>query len=257
MPGVSSMPQRRSFSSLAAAGVLSVAAVLLASSPASAHFILEEPASWNSQDSLGSPQKLGPCGSEGGTPTGLVTSFVAGQTITITIDETIYHPGHYRVALALNDRSELPAPPPVTPGSSACGSTVIEATPAFPILADGVLLHDEPFDGPQTFQVTLPPGVTCEHCTLQILEFMSEHGLNNPGGCFYHHCADLSITDPSGTGGASGQGGAAGQGGAGQAGMSAGGTDAGGMSTGGSSAGAAGAATGGASGAGVSGSSGQ
>jgi hypothetical protein len=42
-------------------------------------------------------------------------------------------------------------------------------------------------------QVTLPPNVTCDHCTLQVIQFMSDHGLNNPGGCFYHHCADISI----------------------------------------------------------------
>jgi hypothetical protein len=43
--------------------------------------------------------------------------------------------------------------------------------------------------------VTLPPNVTCSHCTLQVIEFMSDHGLNNPGGCFYHHCADISVGD--------------------------------------------------------------
>src|SRR5262249_55630132 len=46
---------------------------------------------------------------------------------------------------------------------------------------------------PQTIQVTLPSNMTCDHCTLQVIEFMSEHPLNNPGGCFYHHCANISI----------------------------------------------------------------
>jgi hypothetical protein len=45
--------------------------------------------------------------------------------------------------------------------------------------------------------------MTCTKCTLQVIEFMSNHGLNNPGGCFYHHCADISI-QPAGGGGASG-----------------------------------------------------
>ena len=26
-----------------------------------------------------------------------------------------------------------------------------------------------------------------------MIEFMSDHSLNTPGGCFYHHCADLKI----------------------------------------------------------------
>jgi hypothetical protein len=34
---------------------------------------------------------------------------------------------------------------------------------------------------------------------------MSNHGLNVPGGCFYHHCADISIAAAAtGTGGATG-----------------------------------------------------
>ena len=207
------MSKRRSFSSLPArlvVGALPLAA-LLVSPAAGAHFRLETPASWNSQDASGSPQKAPPCGDDGGTPTGVVTAFQSGQTITI--NETIFHPGHYRVALAVNDRSELPAEPIVTPDqSSPCGSVPIDAQPAFPVLADGMLLHTQPFSGPQTFEVTLPADVTCEHCTLQIIEFMSNHGLNNPGGCFYHHCADLSISAPSGAGGT------------GAAGMSAGGS---------------------------------
>jgi hypothetical protein len=87
----------------------------------------------------------------------------------------------------------LPEEPPVTAGSTACGSTVIQDPPVFPVLADGELLHTSAFSGPQSFQVTLPPGVTCDHCTLQVIQFMSNHALNNPGGCFYHHCATVSI----------------------------------------------------------------
>ena len=182
---------QRTFRTALALGALG----LLSPGSADAHFILREPASWMSQDLLGSPQKLGPCGSEpGGTPTGTITAVQAGSTITVTITETIFHPGHYRIALATNDRSDLPAEPVVTPGTTPCGSVVIQDPPVFPVLADGVFLHTRPLSGPQTLEITLPPNVTCTHCTLQILEFMSNHGLNNPGGCFYHHCSDLSIS---------------------------------------------------------------
>jgi MYXO-CTERM domain-containing protein len=160
-----------------------------------AHFALQSPPSWMSQDSLGSPQKLGPCGDEaGGTATGVVTAFQAGQTITVTIDEKVFHPGHYRIALSVNDRSELPAEPVVTPGTNTpCGTAAIETPPVFPVLADDVFDHTAPFSTPQSIQVTLPSNVTCTHCTLQVIEFMSNHALNNPGGCFYHHCADISL----------------------------------------------------------------
>ena len=162
---------------------------------AGAHFELQSPPSWMSQDSLGSPQKLGPCGDEdGGTPTGIVTAFQSGQTITVTINELIFHPGHYRIALSVNDRSELPAEPVVDAGANTpCGTAAIENPPVFPVLADDVFDHTAPFSGPQSIQITLPSNVTCTHCTLQIIEFMSNHPLNNPGGCFYHHCADISL----------------------------------------------------------------
>lgn len=190
--------------SLTAAALVAAACTVVAPA-AEAHFVLKTPASWMSQDVLGNPQKLGPCGDDaGGTVTGEVTSFAAGETITITIDETIFHPGHYRIALALNDRSELPPEPVVTPGSTDCGSVEIMDPPVFPVLADGVFLHTASFGEPQTIQVTLPADVSCDHCTLQIIEFMSNHGLNNPGGCFYHHCADIAIGGGSSTGGAGG-----------------------------------------------------
>ncbi len=176
---------------MALAGVAST----LVPGTAAAHFYLEGPASWAEQDTLGNPQKLGPCGNDGAVPTGEITAFQTGETITITIRETIFHPGHYRVALSVNDRSELPEPPPVTAGTTPCGSAPIDDSPTFPVLADGVLLHTAPFSGPQSFEVTLPPGVTCERCTLQVIEFMSNHGLNDPGGCYYSHCADLAIRD--------------------------------------------------------------
>src|SRR5437762_1192908 len=105
---------------------LMMAAIVLPAATGHAHFVLEAPACWMSQDGVGAPEKLGPCGDEGGgTPTGVVTAFQTGQTITVTVDEKIFHPGHYRISLAVHDRSELPAEPPVTAGSTACGSVPI------------------------------------------------------------------------------------------------------------------------------------
>lgn len=158
----------------------------------SAHFFLEEPASWREQSALGDPQKTGPCGNEGSAAeTGTITAFQTGETITITFRETIFHPGHFRVALAVDDRSELPPPPPVTRGSTDCGSTTIMDPPVFPVLADGLLPHTSRLTGEQTMEVTLPAGVTCDHCTLQIIQWMAQHG----APCFYYHCADISIQD--------------------------------------------------------------
>jgi hypothetical protein len=172
-----------------------LAASLLVPSLANAHFVLQSPSAMTEQNVLGDPQKAPPCGDDGSAvATGAVTTYQAGETITITIDETIYHPGHYRVALAVNDPSELPDPPPVTPDNvSPCGSAPIDPAPVFPVLADGVLEHSADFGAPQTIQVTLPDDISCTNCTLQVIQFMTDHGLNDPGGCFYHHCATIAI----------------------------------------------------------------
>jgi MYXO-CTERM domain-containing protein len=176
-----------------------LAALTLSARSADAHFVLQAPACWMSQDSIGLPEKLGPCGDEddgtdAATPSGIVTAYQVGATITVTINEEIFHPGHYRIALATTDRSQLPAEPLVEAGATACGSVPIEDPPVFPVLADNVFPHTAPFTSPQTTTVTLPANVTCTKCTLQVIEFMSDHGLNVPGGCFYHHCADISVS---------------------------------------------------------------
>lgn len=169
-------------------------------SVASAHFALNAPPAYSQQDNLGLPLKSAPCGqADPGTPvvpTNVVTSFHEGDTITITVNETIFHPGHYRVALAM-DQSGLPADPAVTAGQTPCGTAAVQDSTTPGVLVDNMLDHTTAFSGPQSFQVQLPAGTTCTNCTLQVVEFMSNHGLNNPGGCFYHHCAQISILPQS------------------------------------------------------------
>ena len=237
---------------------------LVAPGAARAHFVLQAPEASYQQDFLGDPQKAPPCGDDGGAvATNMVTALKAGDILTITIDETIFHPGHYRVALAVGDVSELPEEPPVTPNNTPCGTAPIMDPPVFPVLADGALVHTEPFAGPQSFEIEVPDGVSCDKCTLQVIQFMSNHGLNDPGGCFYHHCATVSI-EPSGGSTSSGgssttEGGSSGQatststtgGGSsgvtvtagGSEGMTGGGSSGGGTSAGASSTGATGEAS--------------
>lgn len=84
----------------------------------------------------------------------------------------------------------------MTSGNTPCGTTVIEPNPTFPLLADGQLVHTQALSGVQHITVTIPTNVTCEHCVLQVVEFMSAHALNNPGGCFCHHCATINVRPP-------------------------------------------------------------
>lgn len=224
---------------IARLGLLSFALLSLPAT-AAAHFHLDAPDSWAEQNTSGSPQKSGPCGetdsptvASQAKPTNKVTAYKPGDTVVVKLTETVTHPGYYRVALAKNDRSELPPDPDVTPGGGMdCGTAKTEATPTFPVLVDNALQHTTALSGQQTIMVKLPSDVSCTNCTLQIIEFMSNHNKNNPGGCFYHHCANISIQgDATGTGGASGQGGSTAAGGGSSAGASAGGAGAAGATT--------------------------
>jgi len=236
---------------LTAAGILGTPRV------AEAHFNLHEPENWLVQANNGDPQKTGPCGAASETMPAAqmsneITEYKAGETIAVKLEETVMHPGHYRVALAVNDRSELPPEPAVTPEATGqmrdCGATTIMDPPVMPVLVDGALVHTSKLNGEQTIMVKLPDDVECEKCTLQVIEFMSAHD----APCFYHHCADIKITKDANM-----SAGGMGAGGMSAGGMSAGGSSAGGMSAGGMSAGGAAGMSVTAGGSGIGGATGQ
>ena len=182
------------------------AAALVAAVPAvtHAHFKLMEPASWIIEDDRGDPQKGFPCGgsnTDAGKPSYTVTPAVGGSKLHVKVMETIYHPGHYRIALAVNSPSELPVDPKATTETGPNGqprslSGEIMNPVAMPVLADGLFSHQAKTDAALETDVQLP-NISCKKCTLQVVQFMEQHGANNPGNYTYHHCATIAITaDP-------------------------------------------------------------
>jgi len=136
------------------AALAAAVAVFLTSGVARSHFVLQAPASWAAQDGQGNPQKSAPCGqadpSIAASPTNAVTAFAPGQTITVTIDEAVFHPGHYRAVLSTTGPGGLPSDPATTlPGT--CMDLAVQDPPVYPVLADGMLPHTDPFTGPQSF----------------------------------------------------------------------------------------------------------
>ena len=180
---------------------------------ASAHFKLVAPASWINSNDLGDPQKVGPCG---GDPKGAnekllsnaVTKVTGGSKLHLKIQETIFHSGHYRVALAVNSRNELPPDPYTVEKYTDSGvSSVwgqIQSPPQIPVIADGLFQHYAKPGEPASARLKTPmapwetdidlPNISCAKCTLQVIQFMANHVYNQPGGYAYHHCADLAIT---------------------------------------------------------------
>jgi hypothetical protein len=184
------------------AGLAVGAVVLLASSAASPHFVLMEPTNMLIQNELGDPQKLAPCGgrsNDPGSPTNAITEARGGDLLHIKIREAIFHPGHYRVALAVNSIVELPPDPETTTRESPRGplsvAAKIDPNPKPPVLADGLFVHTErPAPGSFHEADIRLPNINCEKCTLQIIFWMGEHALNRDGDYSYHHCANLKIT---------------------------------------------------------------
>jgi hypothetical protein len=170
-----------------------------------AHFKLLAPTSWIVEDDKGDPQKAGPCGgtnADCGKPSYAVTAVKGGAALHIKIQETVYHPGHYRIALAVNSPNELPVDPKAMTMTDDKGrvlsvSADIMSPVAPPVLVDGLFPHNAKTTAPLETDVTVP-NINCKACTLQVIQFMEQHPMNNPGNFTYHHCAVLHITaDPS------------------------------------------------------------
>lgn len=182
-----------------AAALCAGAVAVLTPAIAGAHFILQTPKSWLVENNLGDPQKLGPCGGTSankGQPTGAVTEVMGGELLRIAVKETIYHPGYYRVALAVNSRDELPKDPEDTVRDTPRGpysvSGKVDPNPKPPVLVDGLWTHRDRSNLEFETYVKVP-NINCDHCTIQVIQFMEEHGVNPDGRFTYHHCADLKI----------------------------------------------------------------
>lgn len=204
----------RTIASCLAAG----AVVVFAPAGAEAHFRLNTPASWMSQDTNGGPQKNGPCaatpntglGDVAGTPTNMVTVVQPGQMVSVSVTATIAHPGWYRVSLRKGASSTqmiqmFPDPPQTVAQCTPAIMTNPVWSPTQPVLADGLGLpagstsSTTVQSGTKTFQVTIPQSANCtsaQPCALQVIMVMTDHPAND---CYYHHCADIAV----GAGGAS------------------------------------------------------
>jgi len=201
--------------------VMASVSLFVVARPARAHIKMSAPADWLTTNSEGDPQKVSPCGVDPSTQPGSttytlsnkVTTVHPGDQLTVSWTETVPHDGHFRIALALQSRDELKDPTVTSMNADGTPAAVtISDPPVYPVLADNLFPHkaSEVSAGKAyTYTVTIPTSASCTKCTLQLLQFMSEHPADPT--FFYHHCADLTIP---GAGGGTGGGGTGGGGGA-------------------------------------------
>ncbi len=140
--------------------------------PALAHIQLDEPAP------RGAAQKAGPCGAPGGVRGDNVAVFTPGQTITVTWRETINHPSHYRISFDEDGDDDFRDP-----------EDFMDFSGNPTVLVDAI--EDLPAAG-QEQEVTLP-NVTCERCTLQVVQVMYDKPPYGDGNDLYYQCADLAL----------------------------------------------------------------
>lgn len=157
---------------------------LLSTSTAEAHLGLDAPTSRYGRGTLKSP----PCGQTGGTRTQNVTTFEAGQTITVQWNEYINHPSHYRIAFDDDGDDDFEDP--------ACLSGCNSRNPVVQMYNNSTVLLDGIADangGTYTATVTLPD-IECNNCTLQVIQVMYDKPpYTIPGNEMYYQCADLVL----------------------------------------------------------------
>ena len=166
---------------------------VLLSGVADAHFNLLRP--WPALTTMDGGKGAPPCGE--GDPSHVVTLVQGGHPLTVRLEEYLSHPGHYRIALSVNSRAELPPDPDVVTKNGRSVSAAIQTPPGIPVLADGEFVHTKLPNKQEWQTAVLVPNITCDRCTLQVIEFMAEQGPDGDG-YYHHHCADLQITaDPT------------------------------------------------------------
>jgi hypothetical protein len=189
---------------------------VLCSSQAHAHFKLLKPASWLNEDDLGAPQKGSPCGPGNTRPfigddkqpipsSGARTTFHAGETITVEWQETIYHPGYFRISIADTSAAQATTddfPDPALTDAMNChyDRAAVMTTPHDDVLADGLFMADAVSgENRSLMQRVKLPDEPCENCTLQVVQVMEGHPASS---CFYFHCAEIEILPHDGAGAA-------------------------------------------------------
>lgn len=149
--------------------------VVCCSLAASAHIALRTPAPRYAD------QKVGPCGRGGALDvrTNTVATYTAGDMIQVIWDETINHPGHYRISFDTDGQDFY------TPRSFT------DADGGLNVLVDNIRDAPQP-NQRYTISVRLPD-VPCTRCTLQVIQMMTDKPPYGDGNDIYFQCADIVL----------------------------------------------------------------
>ena len=124
-------------------------------------------------------QKVGPCGAAGSTRGSNVKVLAPGATIEVSWTETVNHPGHYRLSFDA-DGQDFTVPLSFT-----------DVTQTMNVLVDNITDRS----GSQLVykQMVTLPNITCENCTLQLIQMMTDKPPYGDGNDIYFQCADIAL----------------------------------------------------------------
>jgi hypothetical protein len=154
---------------------------VLFSQPVSGHTRIK-PGSTLTPRSTSSGEKTGPCGATSPTTDASKrTSLIPGQKFTVFWEETIQHPGHFRIAF------------------SPDGQAGFDQNVLLDNIADnqnGQVNYNDPASFHQFSATITIPSKLCETCSLQVIQVMTE----NPAmPSNYYSCADIRISNTPGS----------------------------------------------------------
>jgi uncharacterized protein (TIGR03382 family) len=160
-----------------------VAACLLVPSVAFAHIALTYPPPRTTS------LKQGPCGVAGSVRGTNVTTLAPGSTITVKWNETIDHPGHYRISFDADGQDFIV--PPTANGTTEGMTNVVKD-----LILD---VQGGTVPRPYQFDITLP-NMECTNCTLQVIQLMTDkppYTTDAASDDIYYQCADITLAAPS------------------------------------------------------------
>jgi hypothetical protein len=152
-------------------------ALTVAPGAALAHVQLESPLQRESA------QKTGPCGSSGSTRSGNVCTYRPGANITVTWDETVEHPGHFRISFDEDGDDDFVVPT----GYDDIG-------PYDGVLVDNIADRDVRSGDASYSQEVQLPDIECDSCTLQLIQVMTDKPPYGNGDDIYYQCADITLS---------------------------------------------------------------
>jgi uncharacterized protein (TIGR03382 family) len=128
-------------------------------------------------------QKVGPCGASDSVRGADVCEYRPGATITVSWDETIEHPGHFRISFDEDGDDDFVDP-----------ESYDDLDSAESVLMDGIADRDVRSGDPGYTQEVTLPDVECDSCTLQLIQVMTDKPPYGDGNDIYYQCADLVLS---------------------------------------------------------------